>query len=305
MSFDRNILLFLEFGPGFPDGQEERITNALRSMYDQVFDEPNLFKKLLDDWVWVVAKGPIKINYLQHKAQAKVDRKKKVGLGIVELDVNYCESALFITNKGEAVMRTLDMVLIHELVHALTGKLDDGAGTIDYKYKKDETDYKGSCVIEANKIFKQLGFPEMHAYISQDPTGYDRWTGRYDPDRSILSAGTQYTNGEEIDYSVVTYFRDRSALKNAPGTWDTSNLGNFRDLLIGDRRDNTLKSGGGDDFLYGMDGEDKLYGGEGNDYLNGGEDDDYLEGGQGHDTYVIGQGHDIIMDTGTPYLIAM
>ena len=45
------------------------------------------------------------------------------------LDVAFCEGMKYITDNGEAVEHTLGTALIHELVHALTGRLDDGAWT--------------------------------------------------------------------------------------------------------------------------------------------------------------------------------
>ena len=76
---------------------------------------------------------------------------------------------------------------------------------------------------------------------------------------------------------------------------------------MGDRFNNEINGGRGDDAIYGEqgrdilnggDGDDEIYGGEDNDTINGGEGDDWLDGGPGEDTFVFepGNGNDYIMD---------
>ena len=75
----------------------------------------------------------------------------------------------------------------------------------------------------------------------------------------------------------------------------------------GDRFNNEINGGSGDDAIYGEQGrdilnggagDDEIYGGEDNDTINGGEGDDWLDGGPGIDTFVFepGNGNDYIMD---------
>ena len=81
---------------------------------------------------------------------------------------------------------------------------------------------------------------------------------------------------------------------------------------MGDRFNNEIEGGRGDDAMYGEQGrdiinggagDDEIYGGEDNDTINGGEGNDYLDGGPGNDTFIFepGSGKDVIMDftTGT------
>ena len=76
---------------------------------------------------------------------------------------------------------------------------------------------------------------------------------------------------------------------------------------MGDRFNNEINGGSGDDAIYGEqgrdilnggDGDDEIYGGEDKDTINGGEGDDWLDGGTGDDTFVFepGNGNDVIMD---------
>ena len=76
---------------------------------------------------------------------------------------------------------------------------------------------------------------------------------------------------------------------------------------MGDRFNNKIDGGRGDDAIYGEQGrdiinggagDDEIYGGEDKDTINGGEGDDWLDGGPGIDTFVFepGSGNDYIMD---------
>ena len=68
---------------------------------------------------------------------------------------------------------------------------------------------------------------------------------------------------------------------------------------MGDRFNNEINGGRGDDAMYGEQGrdtmnggggDDEMYGGEDKDTLNGGEGDDWLDGGPGDDTFVFEPG---------------
>jgi Ca2+-binding RTX toxin-like protein len=66
--------------------------------------------------------------------------------------------------------------------------------------------------------------------------------------------------------------------------------------LHGNGLANTLTSGDGNDFLFGLDGRDTLYGNNGDDTLDGGTGDDYMAGGQGHDTYHVDSLRDTVVE---------
>ena len=80
----------------------------------------------------------------------------------------------------------------------------------------------------------------------------------------------------------------------------------FDDVILGDRRDNTIEGGAGNDAITGGDGIDLLDGGDGNDTLSGdagidvllgGEGDDTLDGGLGFDALTGGAGRDTFVFT--------
>jgi Ca2+-binding RTX toxin-like protein len=66
---------------------------------------------------------------------------------------------------------------------------------------------------------------------------------------------------------------------------DTFRTAGGADHLFGYVGNDTLQGMGGNDYLSGGDGDDVLQGGAGDDYMNGGLGNDTMEGGAGADTY--------------------
>jgi hypothetical protein len=163
---------------------------------------------------------------------------------------------MYIDNNGTAVADTPVTMIVHEMVHALTGRLDDGigAGEHDRIFSDPQgwSDYKGATVNYANIISRELGYPEQNSYIAQDFG-------------DVLTLGFQYTNGVAIDRSVVVSSAYAPGMTIGTYNWNSSPAGDSNDLLIGDGSRNTLIAGHGNDFLYGMGSSDRLEGGGGYD----------------------------------------
>jgi len=66
--------------------------------------------------------------------------------------------------------------------------------------------------------------------------------------------------------------------------------------IKGDRKNNTLTGGAGNDLLFAYQGNDILKGNEGNDRLNGGLGIDTLSGGAGNDTYFVDNLSDTVIE---------
>lgn len=190
------------------------------------YDGSAIAKKMFDDWI-ATAGNTIKIDFLAGNFQAYAN------MGRLEIDLAYLTNANYINNTGKAVQDTAVTAIVHELVHALTGRLDDGNYT---------TNYKGATVTFSNTIYKELGLDEQNSYIAYDSTG------------NILTRNFQYTNGAAIDRS-----------ESGDRDWNSSAAGNSKDLLIGGASANNLQSGDGNDFLFGAGGNDMLNGGNGTD----------------------------------------
>ncbi len=67
------------------------------------------------------------------------------------------------------------------------------------------------------------------------------------------------------------------------------------DVIYGGTGNDKLKGNGGHDRLYGGNGDDRLLGGGGRDRLFGGDGDDYLDGGPGRDKLTGGAGADVFV----------
>lgn len=225
-------------------GQESQILAAMRTIYNS----PTA-KKMIDDW-FICHADTEKINFKFDNGPdgpwADLGMK-----GIIHFDLAWSDTAMYIDDNGTAVQDTLVTMMTHELVHALTGRLDNPDLIVA------TNDYRQATVTYSNIIYRELGLPEQNSYIGQNI------------DHNLILR-FQYTNGAAIDRSV-----------SQDADWDSSGAGNSNDLLIGGISGNVLSAGDGNDFLYGNGGNDTLDGGAGNDVLIGGVDDDTLIGGTG------------------------
>ncbi|NDW00437.1 MULTISPECIES: M10 family metallopeptidase C-terminal domain-containing protein [unclassified Salipiger] len=98
------------------------------------------------------------------------------------------------------------------------------------------------------------------------------------------------------------------AMAIAEGTEiENLNLGSGDDTVTGNRLDNEIdggagndliKAAGGDDWVWGRDGNDVIYGGAGRDIIFGNAGDDCLMGGAGNDL-LVGQTDDDLLNGGT------
>jgi Ca2+-binding RTX toxin-like protein len=211
----------------FTAAQQATILAAMQTAYDGSATAKTMFDN------WINAGKTIGITNLPGFFQAFANT------GLVEIDLAYLANASYIDTTGTAVQDTLVTALVHELGHALTGKLDNDATSA---FSVKTTDYRGDNVNFVNLIYKELGLPQQVSYVAYDTTGL------------IHKLNYQYTNGATIDAAQSGDININSAL-----------LGTSRDLLIGGLSNNILQSGAGDDFLFGAGGNDQLDGGTGID----------------------------------------
>ena len=113
-----------------------------------------------------------------------------------------------------------------------------------------------------------------------------------------------HAHGDSFPETVSVFYRDTDGITHSMLLPDVENLtgSDFADILAGDRRDNVLEGGagndtlyggpgGGDDLMLGATGNDTIYGGQGADILDGGTGNDLLIGGPGADIFVFAPGH--------------
>tara|TARA_R110000751_G_scaffold35616_4_gene87533 strand:- start:12871 stop:15378 length:2508 start_codon:yes stop_codon:yes gene_type:complete len=217
---------------GFSADDEATILDAMKTGYNG----SAVAKKMFDDWI--AAGKDIEVDFVAGAFQARTNAGK------IEIDLSYLDDASYIDNTGQAVEDTPVTAILHEFVHALTGKRDNG----DYV-----TDYRGDTVNMSNKIYKELSLAEQNSYVAYDSSG------------DILTRDREYTAGASIDRSQAG---DRD--------WNSSAAGVSKDLLIGGASGNNLQSGRGADVLFGAGGDDQLNGGDGDDVtLLSGKPTDY------------------------------
>jgi Ca2+-binding RTX toxin-like protein len=233
--------------------------NAILGVIKEAYRQSSIARDMFDHWV--MDKGR-EINFIYHKNDFSAWNGK------VWLDMDELDNASYIDKSGNAVQDYPFTAIIHELGHALTGRLDNWTSA----------EPAGDNQLFANKIYKQAGYTEQLAYMAYDASG------------DVIQRGIDYTDGARIDSAWVKKWDD------LPNNYDTTHNGKFTraydDLVIGSADDNRLETGRGDDFIYGLAGDDELIGGAGSDRLNGGDGADLLDGGAGLDyaSYKIASG---------------
>ena len=118
-----------------------------------------------------------------------------------------------------------------------------------------------------------------------------------------LAAKGGDAEGDTFPYTVDVAYTDADGVAQTDSLPDVENLigSAHDDILAGDRRDNDIDGGAGNDTLYGGPGggddvmsgglgNDRIFGGQGADTLIGGPGNDRLAGGHGNDVFVFGPG---------------
>ncbi len=117
--------------------------------------------------------------------------------------------------------------------------------------------------------------------------------GTPDDDVITTNANPAFEQSSDINFDVV----------NAGAGDDIVRTGVGNDEVFGGEGNDTIRAGGGLDFAFGGEGNDKLigeggndrlFGGEGNDKVYGGVGNDRLDGGEGNDRIVGGVGSDLL-----------
>jgi Ca2+-binding RTX toxin-like protein len=252
MDFDFSNVNFLpdENGKGFDIlVAQPYIISIMRAAYTY----SGTAKKMFDDWG-----KTINVHFSEGQFGAKA------GTGNLYIDFARLNDLTYINDKGKAVPASDLGSLIHELVHALTGRTDNIS----------PTDFQGETVRFTNTIWAEMqqGYPfeiprfaNLDKQISYTASAYS----------SLQKSGYDYTNDTSIDAAYNVEFGRAAELPNGMtmnaffnrGTGLTDNdfssiaLGNSKDLLIGGSANNKLYSGAGNDFLFGSGGNDILDGG--------------------------------------------
>ncbi|MDO6965832.1 calcium-binding protein [Rhizobium alvei] len=226
---------------------------AILAVIKEAYSESSIARAMFDHWV--IDKGR-DIDFIYNKGDFSAWN------GEVYLDMRELDNASYIDRHGNAVQDFPFTAIIHELGHALTARLDDWTAA----------EPAGSNQAFVNRIYRQAGYIEQLSYMGYDASG------------TIIERGMDYTNGQRIDNAWVHKWADLPEDHDTTVDVDGSRFWKpYRDLVIGSNNANVLKTGAGNDFLYGLKADDTLVGGNGNDYLVGGRGSDELFGGDGYD----------------------
>ena len=213
---------------GFSGADATIILDALKTAYNG----SSIAKKMLDDWV--NGGKTIDIKFVANAFQAYANTGK------LELDLAYIKTLSYISDTGQAVLHSVVGAIVHELGHALTGRLDN--------HNVPGGEFMGDNVKFTNTIWNQLGIPKEISYVAQAWDIGNTPAPGYDLHRS----GYEYTNGDAVNGAITS----NGAVLSTGAT---------NDLLIGGPSANKLTPGAGNDFMAGAGGNDEMNGGAGKD----------------------------------------
>jgi Ca2+-binding RTX toxin-like protein len=202
----------------------------------------------------------------------------------------------YISTTGKYVKVDPRLGFMHEMIHAITGKLDPINVPNNNKVYSSSANSLGDTQTIANKIQAELGFPLQVTY---DSILKLHESGVAAPPGGLsIEEGTEFTKNKIVgaannNIDIGTFVIDETYLGygfTPLGKMDTSDDGQTTDDLFIQKQipgraisKIELLTGAGNDYLYGSDGNDTLVAGSDNDYLNGGRGNDSLDGGMGED----------------------
>ena len=206
-----------------------------------------------------------------------------IGSNKLLIGTHYLNTLTMIDARGHLVEPNFQIALLHEFSHALNNLEDPTADQLA------NFDYVGDNVRAENVIRDELGFLPRTSYYCIESDSF------FENNPAAFTHG--YTNGQRVDLIVISH-------ADFGHNITTTGQGTSRDLLLGAGGDtgNVLKSGAGDDFLYGYAGADTLDAGDGDDYLLGGADKDILIAGAGNNVMDGGAGKDVAELSGFKFM---
>nr|WP_246697302.1 hypothetical protein [Rhizobium sp. G21] len=224
----KSVLAAVDIDKDFSDADEK----AILAVFRQAYRDSAIGRRMLEDWVGDDG-AHIVVNYEKGNFAAGL------GTGQIYIDMRELDDAHYLDRHGNAVKDTPFTAIVHELGHALEGYEDN------WTIRNPAGDNQNFV----NGIYAQAGYTRQLAYMGYDASG------------EVIEAGVRYADGRRIDNAWVHKWSD------LPDDYDTTKGGRiteaYRDLVIGGEEANVLKTGAGDDFLYGLAGADQLLGGKG------------------------------------------
>ena len=184
---------------------------------------------------------------------------------------------------------------------------------IGSRYNDDLTGDTGNNVLRGgfgdDVLMGGAGADRLQGGTGQDTVSYAGSPEGVTVRLHSLAAKGGDAEGDTFPYTVDVAYTDADGVEQTDSLPDVEHLigSNHNDILAGDRRDNVIDGGAGNDTLYGGPGggDDEMSGGPGNDRLFGGQGDDTLVGGPGADRFYGGHGQDLVSYTGSPEAVTV
>lgn len=173
----------------------------------------------------------------------------KAGDNIVGYNLVQMATIQYINDHGELVQGKIELSIIHEVMHA-AGHSDIGGNYSDSVLNGATFDHQGAAVGEQNDVAVEMGWADLRQ-ISYLAGGYGN-----DPRIQSLQVGFEYSGGNEID---IARFGDVPGYSTANVINHTTRSdGNVRDLIFGFGNSDEIRSGAGNDYVYGGDEDDDI-----------------------------------------------
>lgn len=217
--------------------------------------------------------------------------QENVASSPINLNFGQIANLAWFNSEGTLVSASLDLVIIHELKHAVSpdGAPDPGYPlTIVPSATVNQADWvtDGPAVRAQNAAARELGRAgeiriSYHGSIYIDKPG------------QVLVLGQNYTDGATIDSVRIAAEEDGGS--GGRDMDERAHSTKLRNLIFGAGSDDIINAAAGNDWVYGGAGGDTINGGFGGDKIWGDDrfdftvvGDDIIDGGAGADTIVGG-----------------
>jgi Ca2+-binding RTX toxin-like protein len=140
------------------------------------------------------------------------------------------------------------------------------------------------------------GADVLNGGIGFDTVDYSREAG---PMGVIANIGDAQVSGPHpsLGRNLEAYEgRDTYGKSDTLFSIENVKTGGGNDFVYGNAQANRIETGAGNDYVEGRDGGDYLIGGAGNDILDGGTGIDVLQGEGGNDAYVVDDAADVVVE---------
>lgn len=249
----------------FPEsGGAEQIT-TIENALSTIYAKSATMRALIDGWVLPSSSGTrdIFIYYYPTETNSAALR----GDGNISINTSISSHNFYMGIDGIIHQEFLDDVIVHELVHAITGRIDY-PDEKERSYSDSDYNFMGPTQLVTNKVLGELGnsvgFQQAgYNFLFNDSIGQFYSAFSY-TEGTIVSGAVLCRDGDSGDLSTNTFNYLTDPYLSA------SLKGNKNLLLVGSSLSDTLRTNVGNDYVFGGNGDDTILTSPGNDVFDGG-----------------------------------